>query len=140
MEFLTNLDFPLAQIGQFDKSLNLICLVLSTIDFLFPVFFLQLMQYAPLFLYSIFHNIFEFQFLLSSHYIRVTHYLLIKPLETKTLIVSNLFFNSNTILSCFFFFFLFIDCYFLIAAVIAQIFSLPAELAYQKEHQLIKQM
>ena len=129
MEFLTNLDFPLAEIRQFDKSFNLICLVHSTLDFLFPVFFLQLMQYAPLFLYRIFHNIFEFQFLLSSHYVRLTYYLLIKPLEIKTLIVYNLAFNSNTILSCFFFFFLFIDCYFLIAAVIAQTFNLPAELA-----------
>ena len=41
----------------------------------------------------------------------------------------NLFFASNTILSCFFLFFLFIDVYFLILAVIANIFNLTAELA-----------
>ena len=37
--------------------------------------------------------------------------------------VSNLDFDNNTILSCFFSFFLIIDLYFLITAVIAQIFN-----------------
>ena len=37
-------------------------------------------------------------------------------------------FVNNTISSCFFFFFLIIDLYFLIAAVIAQIFNPIAEL------------
>ena len=41
----------------------------------------------------------------------------------------NLVFASNTILSCFFFFFLINDLHFLIAAVIAQIFNAFAELA-----------
>ena len=40
----------------------------------------------------------------------------------------NLDFANNTILSCFFFFFLTIDFYFLISAVIAQNFNLIAEL------------
>ena len=40
----------------------------------------------------------------------------------------NLDFANNTILSCFFFFFLIIDLYFLIPAVIAQIFNPIAEL------------
>ena len=40
----------------------------------------------------------------------------------------NVDFANNTILSCFFFFFLIIDLYFLIAAVIAQIFNPIAEL------------
>ena len=40
----------------------------------------------------------------------------------------NLDFANNTILSCFFFFFLIIDLYFLIHAVIAQIFNPIAEL------------
>ena len=40
----------------------------------------------------------------------------------------NLGFASNTILSCFFFLFLFVDLYFLIPAVIAQIFNPIAEL------------
>ena len=40
----------------------------------------------------------------------------------------NLDFANNTILSCFFFFFLVIDLYFLIPAVIPQIFNSIAEL------------
>ena len=40
----------------------------------------------------------------------------------------NLVFGKNTILSCFFFFFLVIDLYFLITAAIAQIFNPIAEL------------
>ena len=40
----------------------------------------------------------------------------------------NLDFATSTILSCFFFFFLIIDLYFLIAALIAQIFNPIAEL------------
>ena len=40
----------------------------------------------------------------------------------------NLDFANNRILSCFFFFFLIIDLYFLIPAVIAQIFNPIAEL------------
>ena len=40
----------------------------------------------------------------------------------------NLDFANNRILSCFFFFFLIIDLYFLIQAVIAQIFNPIAEL------------
>ena len=40
----------------------------------------------------------------------------------------NLDFANNTILSCFFFFFLIIDLYFLIPAVITQIFNPIAEL------------
>ena len=39
----------------------------------------------------------------------------------------NLDFANNTILSCFFFFFLIIDLYFLIPAVILQIFNHIAE-------------
>ena len=41
----------------------------------------------------------------------------------------NLDFASNTILSCFFLFFLIIDLYFLIPAVITQIFNLIVKLA-----------
>ena len=52
----------------------------------------------------------------------------IKVLEIKTSMLFNLDFANNTILSCFFFFFLFIDLYFLIPAVIAQIFYPIAEL------------
>ena len=40
----------------------------------------------------------------------------------------NLDFANNTLLSCFFFFFLIIDLYFLIPAFIAQIFNPIAEL------------
>ena len=52
-----------------------------------------------------------------------------KALKIKTFVVFNLLFVNNTILSCFIFFFLIIDLYFLIPAVIAQIFIVAAELA-----------
>ena len=52
-------------------------------------------------------------------------------MEIKTSIVFNLDFPSNTILSCFFFF-LIIDLYFLIHAVIADIFVPTAELVIPK--------
>ena len=52
----------------------------------------------------------------------------IKPLEIKSSMLFNLDFANNTILSCFFFVFLIIHLYFLILAVIAQIFNPIAEL------------
>ena len=51
----------------------------------------------------------------------------IKALEIKTSMSFNLDFASNTILSYFFFYFLIIDLYFLIRAVIAQTFISIAE-------------
>ena len=54
---------------------------------------------------------------------------MIKDLEIKTSMVFNLDFANNTILSCFFFFFLIIDLYFLFTAVIEQIINHTAELA-----------
>ena len=53
---------------------------------------------------------------------------LIGALQIKTSILFNLDFANNTILSWFFFFFLIIDLYFLIPAVIAQMFNLILEL------------
>ena len=52
---------------------------------------------------------------------------MIKALEDRTFIEFILFFPDNTILSCFFFFYLIIELYFLITAVIAQIFIPTAE-------------
>ena len=52
-----------------------------------------------------------------------------KALEIKTSMLFNLRFGNNTILSCFFFFFLTIDFDVLIPAVIAQIFNPIAEVA-----------
>ena len=52
----------------------------------------------------------------------------VKALEIKTSMLFNLDFANNTILTCFFFFFLIIDLYFLIPAAIAQIFNPIAEL------------
>ena len=52
---------------------------------------------------------------------------LIKALEIKTSVPFNLDFGNNTILLCFVFFFLIIDLYILIPAVIAQIFDSVAE-------------
>ena len=51
-----------------------------------------------------------------------------KALEIKTSIIFHFGFPNNTILSCFFLFFLIIDLYFLIPAVIAQIFNPISEL------------
>ena len=76
-----------------------------------------------------------FLFLLSYH-ILLTHYLLkkiphgnylnqIKALEIKTSMLINLDFANCTVL----FFFLIIDLYFLISAVITQIFNSTAEVA-----------
>ena len=60
------------------------------------------------------------------------HYLLIyesiKAFKIKTFMLFNLDFANNTILSCFFFFFLILDLKFLIPAVIAQLFNPIAEL------------
>ena len=73
----------------------------------------------------------NFLFLLSFRYILLTHLLIFrlnKALEINTSILFHLDFANNTILSCFFFFFLIIDLYFLILPVIAQIFSPIAEL------------
>ena len=52
----------------------------------------------------------------------------IKALEIKTFMLFNLVFDSNTILSCLFIFFLVIDLYVLVHAVCAQIFNSNAEL------------
>ena len=53
---------------------------------------------------------------------------MIKPLEIRTSVLFNLNFANNTVLSCLFLFFLIIDLYFVIAAVIVQIFDPIAEL------------
>ena len=52
----------------------------------------------------------------------------IKALENKTFMVLILLFANDNILSCHFFFFLIIDSYFLIPAVIIQAFNPIAEL------------
>ena len=52
----------------------------------------------------------------------------IKPLESKTSMWFSLAFGKNTILSCFLLFFLIIDLYFLIPAVIVQTFNPVVEL------------
>ena len=57
----------------------------------------------------------------------------IKALESKTLIVFNSVFTSNTILSCFFLFLLIIDLYFFIPAMIPLIFILISELTISTE-------
>ena len=53
---------------------------------------------------------------------------MVKALNVKTSMLFNLVFASNTHLSCFFFYFLYIDLYFIIHAVCADIFNLIAEL------------
>ena len=54
---------------------------------------------------------------------------LIKALEIKTSMLFNLNFANNTILLCFFLFFLIIDLYILIAVVTTQVFNPILELA-----------
>ena len=51
----------------------------------------------------------------------------IKVLKTKTSMLFNLVSADNYFLSCFFFLFLIIDVYFLIPAIIAEIFNSTAE-------------
>ena len=63
----------------------------------------------------------------------------IKALEIKTSMVCNLTFARNTMLPCFFSFFLFIDLYFLIPAVITQIFNPTANLQHKQQYLLKKQ-
>ena len=53
----------------------------------------------------------------------------VKASEIKTSDLFNLVFAKNTILSCYFLFFLIADVYFLISAIITQTFSPTAELA-----------
>ena len=55
-------------------------------------------------------------------------YDLINALEVKSYMLFNLVFANNTISSCFFFFFFIIGLYFVIPAVIAQIFKAIVEL------------
>ena len=57
----------------------------------------------------------------------------IKALQIKTLVVSNLVFPSNTILSLFFLSFLVTHLYFLISGMIVQIFTPTTELAIPTE-------
>ena len=64
--------------------------------------------------------------LINETYLSGLIYESIKALETS--VVFNLSFHNSTILSCFFLFFFIIDLYFLILAVIAQIFNPTAEL------------
>ena len=52
---------------------------------------------------------------------------MIKAFQFRTSIVSDFVFPSNTVLSCFFFSFLIINLYFLIPAVVTQIFIPTAE-------------
>ena len=58
---------------------------------------------------------------------------MIKALEINTSILFNFDFANNTSLACFFFFFLIIDSYFLIPALIVQIFNPIAELVIPVE-------
>ena len=53
---------------------------------------------------------------------------MIKALENKTSMLFNLGFANSTILSCFFFFLLIIELYFLIPVVIAKSFNLIAKI------------
>ena len=63
----------------------------------------------------------------------------IRDLEIKTSMLFHLDFADNTILSCFFFFFVITDLYIFIPAVIEQIFNPTAELVIPIGNQSKKQ-
>ena len=80
-------------------------------------------------IYIVYSAIFQSFFLLSLFSLNTLFteiYELIKALETRTSIASDLVFSTNVVLSCFFFF-LIIDVYFFIPEVTAQIFDPTAE-------------
>ena len=60
----------------------------------------------------------------------------IKALQNRTSIIFNLSFLNSTILSCFFFFLLMVDLYFLIPEMFAQMFYPTTELVIQTETQI----
>ena len=96
-----NLEFFSPQIEQFFTGINLFCLVLLTLEFLFAVFFWQLKQYVSNVFYSIFHSIykeFSYFFEKSSSWLI---YEMIKALKIESSIVFNLVFGNNTISSWF---------------------------------------
>ena len=75
------------QIAQFDKSINLFCLVFLTLEFSLAWYFLQLTQQVSI----VFIEANPLWLVYES----------IKALEIRTSIVFNLSFPNNTILSCF---------------------------------------
>ena len=64
----------------------------------------------------------------------------IKTLEIKSLVVFNLSFPNNTVLSCLFFLFFIIDLYFLVPAVIHKLLFLLQNSQYLREQKLMIQM
>ena len=50
--FLIKVDFFLLQAAQFDKSINLFCLIFLTLEFLFTVYFLTLTQQVSIVTYN----------------------------------------------------------------------------------------
>ena len=138
----------LPKTAQFDKSMNLFCLVLLTLDFFFDTrgfhcflynilhrYNILLNQLAKCF-FRILYKFFIFSFILldflntlfTEKILSWLIYHSIKVLEIRTSIVFNVLFPKNTILSCYSFFFLIIDLYFWIPAVIAQTFIPTAEI------------
>ena len=131
---LIDLDFLLLQTVQFDKSTIFPMFVFTTFRFLLSVFFLPFKQYVCFinrlkssmnclsikFLVCFFISSYSF----STLFIKTNQSWLIFELIK----VLSLDFANNTILSCFFFFFLIIDFHILIPGVIAETFSPIGEL------------
>ena len=113
---------------HFDKSIILLSFVLATFGFLLLYFFYTSSNTVK-FLISSFILLYSFKtlFIKTNSAGLITES--IKALEIKTYILFNSDFANNAILSRFFVFFLIIDLYFLIPAVIAQVFNPIAELA-----------
>ena len=72
-------------------------------------------------------NLFQYKYGRGIWWYEIRNQKFSQNLILKTFTVFNLVFGSNTILSCFFFFFLVIDLYFLISGVVGQIFIFVAE-------------
>ena len=69
------LNFFLPQAAQFDKFINIFCLVFGTLRFSFAVYFLQLTQYVSIvFIQYIPQKFQDFLFLFLFHYIILKHY------------------------------------------------------------------
>ena len=132
----------LPQTEQFDVYIILPCFVFTNFWFLLAVFFLHFKQDDNIVLYIVSNFYLSLEYSISSFKSSYSFGILfiktnlswlilesIKALEIKTSMPFNLDFDYNTILSCFFFFFLIIGLYFLIPTVIVLIFNPTSELS-----------
>ena len=117
MEFLLfNKPFFFPQAAQFEKGINLFCLVFLTLELLFAVFYNWHNSFRLFYnvYYTVFSGFWMSSFIslysLNTLFIETNSswlaYKLVRASKMKNLTVLNLIFAVNTILSCFFLFFL----------------------------------